>query len=137
MKVSKQVQKSEKKLNVLWGGYMNRQKNLLSRINQLHRDMDMSRINYLCFSKLAAHEQKSIYLMLVIWFCSVSVPYERSKRKIEDRERKTFYSSKEIQIPCKSVKWIKLDCLLIHGSFILFSFCYFLFIFIYFRDVFW
>lgn len=66
MKVSKQVQKSEKKLNVLLGGYMNRQKNLLSRINQLHRDMDMSRINYLCFSKLAAHEQKSIYLMLVI-----------------------------------------------------------------------
>lgn len=63
MKETKLVQKSEKKMNVLLGGYLARQKNLLSRINQLHRDIDMSRINYLCFSKLAAHEQKSFILV--------------------------------------------------------------------------
>ena len=58
-KQTKLVQKSEKKVNVLLGGYMTRQKNLLSRLQQLHRDVDMSRINFLCFSKLAQHEQKS------------------------------------------------------------------------------
>jgi len=46
-------------VNVLLGGYITRQKNLLSRLQQLHRDTDMSRINFLCFSKLARHEQKS------------------------------------------------------------------------------
>lgn len=60
LKQTKLVQKSEKKMSVLLGGYMNRQKNLVSRINQLHRDIDMTRINYLCFSKLAAREQKRI-----------------------------------------------------------------------------
>ncbi len=58
-KQTKLVQKSEKKVNVLLGGYITRQKNLLSRLQQLHRDTDMSRINFLCFSKLARHEQKS------------------------------------------------------------------------------
>ena len=56
---TKLVQKSEKKVNVLLGGYLNRQKNLLSRIQQLHRDVDMSRINFLCFSKLARQEHES------------------------------------------------------------------------------
>lgn len=58
-KQTKQVQKSEKKVNVLLGGYMARHKSLLSRLQQLHRDVDMSRINFLCFSKLARHEQTS------------------------------------------------------------------------------
>ena len=58
-KQTKLVQKSEKKVNMLLGGYITRQKNLLSRLQQLHRDTDMSRINFLCFSKLARHEQKS------------------------------------------------------------------------------
>lgn len=59
MKQTKLVQKSEKKLNLVLGGYVARQKNLVSRMNELHRDVDMSRINYMCFSKLAAQEQKS------------------------------------------------------------------------------
>lgn len=56
---TKLVQKSEKKVNLLLGGYVNRQKNLLSRVQQLHRDVDMSKINFLCFSKLARQEQAS------------------------------------------------------------------------------
>lgn len=63
-KQTKLVQKSEKKVNVLLGGYMTRQKNLLSRLQQLHRDVDMSRINFLCFSKLAQHEQKMLALRM-------------------------------------------------------------------------
>ena len=56
---TKLVQKGEKKVNVLLGGYLNRQKNLLARVQQLHRDVDMSRINFLCFSKLARQEYDS------------------------------------------------------------------------------
>ncbi|KAK8828578.1 hypothetical protein WA577_000063 [Blastocystis sp. JDR] len=63
-KQTKLVQKSEKKLNLVLGGYLARQKNLVSRLNELHRDVDMSRINYLCFSKLAAQEQKMLTMRL-------------------------------------------------------------------------
>ena len=88
MKQTKLVQKSEKKMNVLLGGYVNRQKNLVSRINQLHRDIDMTRINYLCFSKLAAHEQKSLHFnrFLITRF---GVAFEAGKGETEGREGKT------------------------------------------------
>lgn len=56
---TKQVQKSEKRVGVLLGGYVARQKGLVSRVQQLHRDLDMSRINFLCFSRLAQQERES------------------------------------------------------------------------------
>ena len=95
MKQTKLVQKSEKKMNVLLGGYLNRQKNLVSRIQQLHRDIDMTRINYLCFSKLAAREQKSCFWSFV-FMCRFGVAFEDGEGKTESREGKTQCSAKEI-----------------------------------------
>ena len=66
LRQTKLVQKSEKKVNVLLGGYFNRQKNLVSRVQQLHRDVDMSRINFLCFSKLARQEHESRNWKMII-----------------------------------------------------------------------
>ena len=73
---------------------MARQKNLVSRLNELHRDIDMSRINYLCFSKLAAQEQKSWRAM----GCSCVVLAARLKdtkeRLKKEKERHTLLQKK-------------------------------------------
>lgn len=58
-KQTKAVAKSEAKLNVVLGGYQARQKALVEKINGLSRELDLGRINFLCFSKLAAVEEKS------------------------------------------------------------------------------
>ena len=93
-KQTKLVQKSEKKLNVVLGGYVARQKNLVSRLNELHRDIDMSRINYLCFSKLAAQEQKSwraVGCSCVVLAARLKDTKERLKR---EKERHTLLQKK-------------------------------------------
>ena len=73
---------------------MARQKNLVSRLNELHRDIDMSRINYLCFSKLAVQEQKSWRAM----GCSCVVLAARLKdtkeRLKKEKERHTLLQKK-------------------------------------------
>ena len=58
-KQTKAVAKSEARLNVVLGGYQARQKALVEKINGLNRELDLGRINYLCFSKLAVGEEKS------------------------------------------------------------------------------
>lgn len=58
-KQTKAVAKSEAKLNVVLGGYQARQKALVEKINGLNRELDLGRINFLCFSKLAAGEETS------------------------------------------------------------------------------
>ena len=93
-KQTKLVQKSEKKLNVVLGGYVARQKNLVSRLNELHRDIDMSRINYLCFSKLAAQEQKS---WRAVFMCSVGCAIEGYEGEAEEGEGETHTIAKEVQ----------------------------------------
>ena len=60
LKQTKLVQKKEKNVKIRLDGYSNRQKNLVGKIHELHRNLDMTRMNYLCFSKLASQEQKSI-----------------------------------------------------------------------------
>ena len=58
-KQTKAVAKSEARLNVVLGGYQARQKALVEKINGLSRELDLGRINFLCFSKLAAGEETS------------------------------------------------------------------------------
>lgn len=76
------------------GGYVARQKNLVSRLNELHRDIDMSRINYLCFSKLAAQEQKSwraVGCSRVVLAARLKDTKERLKK---EKERHTLLQKK-------------------------------------------
>ena len=86
-KQTKLVQKSEKKLNLVLGGYLARQKNLVSRLNELHRDVDMSRINYLCFSKLAAQEQKSGNAWCRSWVVLTMRLKDAKERMKKEKER--------------------------------------------------
>ena len=87
MKQTKLVQKSEKRLNLVLGGYLARQKNLVSRLNELHRDVDMSRINYLCFSKLAAQEQKSKNAWCRSWVVLTMRLKDAKERMKKEKER--------------------------------------------------
>ncbi|KAK8793886.1 hypothetical protein WA171_003015 [Blastocystis sp. BT1] len=92
-KQTKLVQKSEKKVNVLLGGYITRQKNLLSRLQQLHRDTDMSRINFLCFSKLARHEQKMLALRMKM--AKESLKKEKERHSLLQKRYKELLSQLE------------------------------------------
>ena len=113
-KQTKLVQKSEKKVNVLLGGYITRQKNLLSRLQQLHRDTDMSRINFLCFSKLARHEQKS-EVEEWLWWIVLALRMKMAKESLKkEKERHSLLQKryKELLSQLEWDNWIGLlNCL--------------------------
>ena len=57
--MAKQVAKEEKRANVLLGGYVAREKSLAEKVRNLHREVDVARMNLLCFGKLEQRERES------------------------------------------------------------------------------
>lgn len=58
-KMAKLVAKEEKRANVLLGGYVAREKSLAEKVRNLHREVDVARMNLVCFAKLEKRERES------------------------------------------------------------------------------
>ena len=58
-RMAKWVAKEEKRANVLLGGYVAREKSLAEKVRNLHREVDVARMNLLCFGKLEQRERES------------------------------------------------------------------------------
>ena len=58
-KMAKNVAKEEKRVSVLLGGYAAREKSLAEKVRNLHRQVDVARMNLVCFAKMEKRERES------------------------------------------------------------------------------